>query len=97
MSVACELTEAVDQLLSKYGYSIPKSDAERLYSLWQLERKAPEIGKAELSEKLAARLAKARFLSADAEEMKKTRELIEVIRICNSHSSSKQDGTRGQQ
>jgi len=76
---------------------VTKSDRERLYSLWQLERKTPEIGKAELRQKFAARLAKARFLSADAEEMKKTRELIEVIRICNNHSSSKQNGTRGQQ
>ena len=79
MSVACGLTEAVDQLLSKYGYTKPKSDAERLYSLWLLERKAPEIGKAELSEKFAARLAKARFLSGDREETKKTRELIEAL------------------
>jgi hypothetical protein len=68
---------------------VTKSDRERLYSLWQLEPKTPEIGKDELRQKFAARLAKARFLPRDREEKRKTREFIGIIKRCNRQPPSK--------
>ena len=77
---------AVDQLLVKYGYSMPERHGERFAYLRELESKVPEIGEAELSEKLGARFGKAHVacfyegkVELAREEVEKARQLVEEI------------------
>jgi len=78
--------KAVDQLLVKRGYPEPQRHGDRFAYLRELESKVPEIGKAELSEKLGARFSKAHVacfyegkVELAEEEVGKARKLVEEI------------------
>jgi len=80
------VVKAVDRLLVKYGYPEPERHGERFAYLRELESKVPQIGKAELSEKLGARFGKAHIacfyegkIELAEEEVEKARQLIEEI------------------
>ena len=80
------VAKAVDSLLVKYGYPEPERHGERFAYLRDLESKVPEMSKAELSEKLGARLGKAHVacfyegkIELAQEEVEKARQLIEEI------------------
>ncbi len=79
--------KAVDQLLVKHGYPEPERHGERFAYLRELESKVPEVGKAELSEKLGARFGKAHVacfyegrVELAREEVEKARWLVEEIK-----------------
>jgi hypothetical protein len=78
---------AVDQLLIKHGYPEPECHGERFAYLRELESKVPEVGRAELSEKLGARFGKAHIacfyegkVELAQEEVEKARLLVEEIK-----------------
>lgn len=89
---ACEkaflaVIKAVDQLLIKHGYPEPQRHGERFGYLRELERKVPEIGEAQISEKLGARFGKAHVacfyegrVELAIEEVEKARQLVEEIK-----------------
>jgi hypothetical protein len=79
--------KAIDQLLVKYGYPEPERHGERFAYLRELESKVPEIGRAELSEKLGARFGKAHVacfyegrVELAQEEVEKALLLVEEIK-----------------
>ena len=79
--------KAVDQLLVKHGYPEPERHGERFAYLRELESKVPEIGRAELSEKLGARFGKAHMacfyegrVELAREEVDKAGQLVEEIK-----------------
>jgi len=79
--------KAIDEFLVKRGYPEPERHGERFRYLRYLESADPEVARAELSEKLGARFGKAReacFYGGEIElaeeEVRKSRELVELIR-----------------
>jgi len=79
--------KAIDQLLVKHGYPEPERHGERFAYLRELESKVPEIGRAELSEKLGARFGKAHMacfyegrVELAQEEVNKAGQLVEEIK-----------------
>jgi len=80
------VVKAVDKLLVKHGYPEPERHGERFAYLRELESKVPEIGRAELSEKLGARFGKAHVacfyegrVELASEEVEKAKRLIEEV------------------
>jgi hypothetical protein len=78
--------KTVDKLLVKHGYPEPERHGERFAYLRELESKVPEIGRAELSEKLGARFSKAHIacfyegkVEFAQEEVEKARKLVREI------------------
>ena len=78
--------KAVDQLLVKHGYPEPQRHGDRFSYLRGLESKVPEIGRAELSERLGARFSKSHVacfyegkIELAGEEVEKARKLVEEI------------------
>ncbi|MGQ9460274.1 MAG: hypothetical protein ACUVRA_03465 [Candidatus Bathyarchaeaceae archaeon] len=78
--------KAADKLLVKHGYPEPERHGERFAYLQELESKVPEIGRAELSEKLGARFGKVHIacfyegkVELAQEEVEKARKLVREI------------------
>lgn len=78
--------KAVDRLLVEHGYPEPERHGERFAYLRELESKVPEIGAAELSEKLGARFGKAHVAcfyegktELAQEEVRRARKLVEEV------------------